>query len=167
MNINFDIEIHPIKWLYYNLPYEKRNACSIIVSSYDIRMNKLDKLNSKIIFSFADISEYKNPLSFNKDHARKIHQYVDSLPSDTEVLFVCCDSGESRSSAITAAILRYLGRDEMKIWQNPHYHPNPLVYKLLCREFGFHLLNDDIEEKIKINQKALYQAISNARKQNP
>lgn len=166
MNINFDIEIHPIKWLYYNLPEEKRKACSIIVSSYDVRLNKLDKLNSKIIFSFADISDYESPLSFREDHARKIHQYVDNLPSDTDVLFVCCDSGESRSSAIAAAMLRYLDRDEMKIWQNPHYHPNPLVYKLLCEELGFHVQDGEIKEKTEINNNAFAKAITDARNHN-
>ncbi len=166
MNINLDIEIHPIKWLYYNLPGEKRKACSIIVSSYEVRLNKLDRLESKILFSFADISDHENPLSFSKDHARKIHQYIDCLSPDTDVLFVCCDSGESRSSAITAAILRYLGRDEMKIWQSPHYHPNPLVYRLLCEELGFYISGGEIKEKTEINNNAFAKAITDARNHN-
>lgn len=163
MNINIDVEIHPIKWLYYNLPAEKRKACSIIVSSYDIRLNKLDKLDSKILFSFSDITDGENSLAFSKEHAKRIHQYVDELPSDAQVLFVCCDSGESRSSAISAAILKYFGRNEMKIWCNPHYHPNPLVYRLLCDELGFHVSDDEIKEKTEINNNALAKAIEDAR----
>ncbi len=166
MNINFDIEIHPLKWLYYNLPEENRNACSIIVSSYDVRLNKLDKLNSKIIFTFADITECDNPLSFGAENAKQIHRYVDDLSTDTDVLFVCCDSGESRSSAIAAAIMKYLGKDEMEIWRDPRYHPNPLVYKILCMELGFPMSDDDINERIRINNNALSDAIARARKQN-
>ena len=46
---------------------------------------------------------------------------------------LCCDSGESRSAAVAAAILRYWGDDEMTIWRNVHYHPNRLVYYLQCK----------------------------------
>lgn len=166
MNKNISIEIHPIKWLYYNLPEEKRKACSIIVSSYDVRLSKLDKIESKIIFSFSDITDHENPLSFNEENAKQIHRYIDNLPDDIEFLFICCDSGESRSSAIAAAIIKHLGRDEMKIWTDPRYHPNPLVYKLLCRELSLPVSDDDISQKVRINNNALSDAISQARKQN-
>lgn len=166
MNKNLTVEICPVKQLYYRLPEEKRKACAIIASSYDVRLSKLEKLESKIIFSFADVTEHKNPLSFNEEHARQIHQYADNLPDVTEVLFVCCDSGESRSSAIAAAITKYFGGDEMKIWRDPRYHPNGLVYKLLCREFGLPASDDEVNEKIRINDNALSEAINRARKRD-
>ena len=55
--------------------------------------------------------------------------------------------------------MRYNGIDEMKIWKNPHYHPNPLVYKLLCYAFEIQVSDKEIAEKVTINNKALSDAI--------
>jgi len=35
--------------------------------------------------------------------ANKIHDFIDSVLNDYEQLYICCDSGESRSAAIAAA----------------------------------------------------------------
>lgn len=128
--LDFKIEIQPLKWLYYNLENDDRNVCAIIASSYDVRADKLTKLKSKLILSYNDIIDSNNASSFNKSIAGEINSYINNLKSDIEVLYVCCDSGESRSSAIAAAITRFYWKDDMEIWSNPHYHPNPLVYKL-------------------------------------
>lgn len=162
--LDFKIEIQPLKWLYYNLENDDRNVCAIIASSYDVRVDKLTKLKSKLILSFNDIIDSNNASSFNKSIAGEIHFYINSLQSDVEVLYVCCDSGESRSSAIAAAITRFYGKDDMEIWSNPHYHPNPLVYKLLCEEFGVVLFDGELEDKINLNNNALTIEIANARK---
>ena len=161
--LNFDIEIHPVKWLYYNLESDGRKAATIIASSYNVRENKLSQLQSRLILSFDDIPQSNQLTSFNKNLAKEIHSFVDNLPSNIDILYVCCDSGESRSSAMAAAIMRYFGENDMQIWKNPHYHPNPLVYKLLCEEFGIFLTDSETEEKVSINKKALSDAIAASR----
>lgn len=163
-DLDFTIEIHPLKWLYYNLENEDRTCCAIIASSYDVRVDKLIRLKSKLILSFNDIVDCSNVSSFNKSIAGEIHSYINNLQPDIEVLYVCCDSGESRSSAIAAAITRFYDEDELKVWLDPHYHPNPLVYKLLCEEFGIVLFDGELEDKINLNNNALTMKISNARR---
>lgn len=162
--MNLDIEIHPVKWLYYNLESEKRKASAIIASSYEVRESKITELKTRLILFFNDITDCKNPTSFNSSVAQKIHNYVDFLPDDTELLFICCDSGESRSSAIAAATLRYFGEDDMKIWKDPHYHPNTLVYTVLCHEYGIAVSEDEVREKADINERALSETIAAARR---
>lgn len=79
-------------------------------------------------------------------------------------LYICCDSGVSRSSAIAAAILRKFKENENLIWKNYNYQPNILVYKTLCDEFN--LVNNAIvlRHKENINKKALKRKIAEARK---
>ena len=163
-DLDFTIEIHPLKWLYYNLENDDRPCCAIIASSYDVRVDKLIRLKSKLILSFNDIVDCSNVSSFNKSIAGEIHSYINNLQPDIEVLHVCCDSGESRSSAIAAAITRFYDEDDLKVWSNPHYHPNPLVYKLLCEEFRIALFDGELEDKINLNNNALTMKISNARR---
>ena len=162
--LDFKIEIQPLKWLYYNLKNDNRNAYAIIASSYDVRADKLTKLKSKLILSFNDIVDCNNSSSFNKSIAGEINSYINNLKSDIEVLYVCCDSGESRSSAIAAAITRFYGKDDMEIWSNPHYYPNLLVYKLLCEELEISLYDRELEDKINLNNNALRMKISKARR---
>ena len=157
------IEIHPLKWLYYNLNKDVKSV-AVIMSSYEVRENKLDGLQAKLILSFNDITDRKNPSAFNEDLARQICDFISDIPEDAEVLYVCCDSGESRSSAVTAAILRYSGADDMKIWKNPAFHPNPLVYELMCQAFGIVLTDGEVQKKVEINNNALSEKIVNARK---
>lgn len=162
--LDFTIEIHPLKWLYYNLENDDRSYCAIIASSYDVRVDKLTKLKSKLILSFNDVVDCSNVTSFNKSIAKEIHTYINNLQSDIDVLYVCCDSGESRSSAIAAAITRFYDEDDLYIWSNPQYHPNPLVYKLLCDEFGIALIDGELDDKISLNNNTLTMKISNARR---
>jgi len=162
--LDYSIEIHPLKWLYYNLDSDQRSAGAIIASSYDVREDKLSELKSKLILSFNDIIDCNNSFSFNPKLASEIYSYVRNLPSDTEVMYVCCDSGESRSSAIAAALMRFRSKDDMVIWSDPHYHPNTLVYKLLCNELGVSVTDKEIREKVLLNEAALKTAIFNARK---
>ncbi len=161
--LNFEIEIRPIKWLYYNLENEQRNAHAVIVSSYNVRKEKISALVSVLILSFDDIVDGDNCRAFNRKFAEEIFSYIKSLPSDTEVLYVCCDSGESRSSAITASLLKIYGKGDMAVWENPRYHPNPLVYRLMCEEAGVILSDGEIAEKVALNENALTKAVLSAR----
>ena len=161
--MGFRIEIHPVKWLYYYLAEDDRTGGAIIASSYTVRENKLTGLKSKLVLSFNDIVDFNDESAFNKAIASEIHSYIKGIQPDIEVLYVCCDSGESRSSAIAAAITRFYGKDDMYIWADPHFHPNPLVYKLLCEELGVAIPDGELEGKIELNNNALAMKIAESR----
>ena len=84
---------------------------------------------------FIDVLDKKRPDAFTEEKARVIRQFVDELPEEI-MLFFCCDSGQSRSTALAAAFKRYLGQDERVIWDDVRYHPNRLVYGLQCKACG-------------------------------
>lgn len=134
----------------------------IATSSYEINQDKLSGFNATLCMCFDDITDAKNPRAFNSKIADKIADFVKNLPKELDSLFVCCDSGESRSTAFAAAISRYNGLDESSIWRNPHYHPNPLVYSLLCNALGVEVSREEIENKLQINRKAFLDAIKNS-----
>ena len=98
--------------------------------------------------------------AFSKNESEQISHFIKELPKNLDTLFICCDSGESRSTAMAAAIARYINSDEIKIWFNPHYHPNPLVYKLLCDSLGVYVSEKEVADKVAVNQKAFSDAIN-------
>ena len=71
----------------------------------------------------------------------------------------CCDSEESRSSAMAATLLKCYGQDEMKIWENPKYHPNTLVYKTLCQAFDIYVSDVELNSLVHVNNQAFRKAI--------
>ncbi len=159
-----NIIIYPIKKLYYELnEINTEKSCAIIVSSYDVKTEKLEKLSLKLVLHFDDITQLNSERAFNNEFSEKIFEFVKTIPQGAENIYVCCDVGQSRSAAIAAAIMRFFGYDEMKIWKNPHYNPNVLVYKILCRQFGFSVTDDEVKEKQKINEQALFDAINKNR----
>lgn len=90
-----------------------------------------------------DTIDKDNEGSFQRQHAEIIKSFLFSLPQETTDLFICCDGGDSRSPAVAAAIMRFIGRDEQKVWMNPYYTPNILVYFVLCRGFGIPITWED------------------------
>lgn len=105
----------------------------IMCSSYKVDTSALSGIRKKLILHFDDILA-NGSNSFNENIAGLIKTFLDT--TDFRELYVCCDSDESRSSAITAAIHKYNGESDLHIWNNPHYHPNLLVYEVLCKCFG-------------------------------
>lgn len=138
------------------------NTKLIVATSYNSNIDNI-KNEDKLILYFDDVTMI-NKNSINKDIARKINEFVSNVKFDKEKLYICCDSGISRSSAIAAAILRKYGQDEDIIWKNYCYQPNMLVYKVLCEEFN--LKNSFVRLKYKesINKKALKRKIKESRK---
>ena len=157
----FEIIICPIKQLYMLAEDGDMSEVAVLAaSSYDINWEKLSVFKQKLCLNFNDVRNDSEHNAFTKDASTQIAKFVRSLPKNMDTLFVCCDSGESRSTAMAAAIMRHTGIDELKIWRNPHYHPNPLVYKLLCDAFGIPVLDEDVAERIAVNNKALSDAIN-------
>ena len=135
MNTAMKIRIYPIKRFYSILEtfYGKDDVAAIICTTDPVSKAKLSGIRY-IHVSFADVTASKRFDAFRPEKAQRIKRFVKNL-KDTKVLYVCCDSGESRSAAVAAAILRYWGKDEMAIWKNIRFHPNPLVYYLQSKAF--------------------------------
>ncbi|MGN1013090.1 MAG: hypothetical protein ACI4ON_04600 [Clostridia bacterium] len=138
------------------------NIKAIIISSYNDDIETISNEN-KLLIEFDDLN-YQSQNSFNKNLAQKIKRFIDKIDFDKNKLYVCCDSGESRSSAVAACILRKYGEKENVIWKDACYHPNIFVYSILCKELG--LKNSKIRLKYKtfINNKALQKKIKSAKK---
>lgn len=98
--------------------------------------------------------------------AKKIHDFINTIDFNKYKLYICCDSGESRSATVACAILRKYKENENMIWKDYNYHPNILVYDILCKEFG--LRNSKLRLKYKkyINKKALRDKINKSRIKN-
>ncbi len=134
----------------------------IIATSYDNDIEEISETN-KIILKFDDITN-QNKNSFNADLAKKIHNFIAEINFEKYQLYICCDSGISRSSAIAAAIFRKYNEDENMIWEDHNFKPNLLVYEMLCNEFGLKNTSIELKRKEKINIKALRKQINKVRK---
>lgn len=67
---------------------------------------------------------------FSRSQAERIVDMVLAHPQ-AERFVVHCDAGISRSSATAAAIMKGLTGDDSKIFKNPRYYPNRLVYRTI------------------------------------
>lgn len=150
----YNINICPVRKLYgIASDADLRDVAAIIISSDEVDTDRLGNLGRYVVLRFADTEEDRDD-AISLDDANVICNFVKALPDDLDTLFVCCDSGESRSSAVAAAISRRLGFDEWEIWEKPQYHPNGLVYKTICKGFGIPLISRDIEIRKEINRNA-------------
>lgn len=104
--------------------------------------------------SFADTANENDPRCFSAEHGKKIKFFVESLPPTVSDLFIFCDAGESRSTAIAAAILLWIGRSDEPVWSNPFYHPNTFVFGRLCEAFGIELTEEQIASKKRQSEDA-------------
>ena len=95
--------------------------------------------------------------SFSKADAAAFADFVKHLEAD--VLYCCCDAGESRSPAVAAAVMRFLGLDDMQVWENPHYHPNMLVFETLANALGADASDEEKDFRFYTNRKAFRDAI--------
>lgn len=156
------INICSIKKLKYILKNESiTNIKAILVSSND----DIEEItnDNKLVLHFDDVVEL-NDKSIKIEDAKAIKQFIESINIKDNSVYVCCDSGESRSAAIAAVLYRLNGFDEDEIWENPIYHPNILVYKTLCDEFRLKNTKFRLWYKQYINNKALKNKIKEARK---
>ena len=141
---------------------DTKNIKAIIASSYDNDIEDVDNSN-KLIMHFDDIDANK-PNSFNRQYAKKIHNFVEDIDFNKYKLYVCCDSGVSRSSAIAAAILRKYKENENIIWHDCNYQPNIYVYKTLCDEFQLKNSSFRLRHKEKVNRNELKKKIKESRR---
>ena len=84
-----------------------------------------------LIINCLDTVEENHIFAFDKEkHARRIMDFV--MDTKNEVIFICCDAGESRSPAIAAALYEHEnGENADFIWNSSEYHPNMYVYRTM------------------------------------
>ena len=95
-------------------------------------MDRLEIKEENVLhLSFLDTEEPFHPYAFSQMHANEIWRFI-NREGACDTLCVSCDSGESRSPAIAAAILLLQNDSDSEIWTSREYHPNRLVYKRCC-----------------------------------
>ena len=156
-----ELHICPIKSLYSelekNLP--DRKTIAILISTEDVKHSNLRFLDACCKISAVDTETENNPFSFNRELGEKVKMFLDK-ENDFGRLYICCDSGESRSTAMAAAVMKYYGKMDREIWTNPHYHPNLLVYKVQMEVFGRKIKKLRLRYLKYVNNRALKKAIN-------
>lgn len=71
------------------------------------------------------------------DHARKIHDFVETLPDAVQLLIIHCHAGVSRSAAVAAAISKVKTGDDSRFFKSKCYVPNMHVYYNVLEAYGF------------------------------
>lgn len=153
------IQIGPIKRLYQILAEGDTGKCGAIISSAsEIEVLRLQGI-SYVFRQYEDL-DYECPgRSFSQSDAAAFADFLKKLETGIDTLYCCCDAGESRSPAVAAAAMRYLGMDDMAVWRNPHYHPNMLVFAMLMDAFGLSISDEEKDLLLYTNQKAFRDAI--------
>lgn len=151
------IQICPIKRLYQILANGNTGKCGAIISSAsEIDIEKVQCI-PYAFRQYEDLDYECQGRSFSKADAAAFADFVKHLAAD--VLYCCCDAGESRSPAVAAAVMRFLGVDDMEVWENPHYHPNMLVFEMLANTLGVAISDQEKDFRFYINRKAFRDAI--------
>lgn len=102
------------------------------------------KLLHREFFDDEEIGE-ENVISAEQaeDIARFIRDRVFAPDSCVNRLIIHCEMGKSRSAAVAAATVRWLGEDDMGFFTSNVYHPNKTVYCRMLDAF------QHIEEEVK------------------
>ena len=151
------VQICPIKRLYQILAEGNTGKCGAIISSAsEIDIEKVQRI--PYVFRRYEDLDYECPgRSFSKTDAGSFADFVKTL--EVEMLYCCCDAGESRSPAVAAAVMRHFGLDDMQVWKNPHYHPNMLVFEMLADALGAAVSDEEKDFRFYTNQKAFRDAV--------
>ena len=154
-----NIQICPIKRLYQIVDSNSSNKCAAIISSAaGIDGAKLRGIC--YVFRQYDDLDYECPgRSFSQADAAAFADFVRELEQGIHTLYCCCDAGESRSPAVAAAVMRYLGMDDMPVWRDPHYHPNMLVFSMLAEALDVTASDEEKDFRLAINRQAFRNAI--------
>ena len=157
MPAGITIRICPIKGLYQILARQEAGGCAAILSSAsEIDTGKLQGI-AQVFRQYEDLDYACPGRSFSRRDAAAFAGFVKNLKAD--VLYCCCDAGESRSPAVAAAVMRYFGLDDMQIWKDPHYHPNMLVFEMLADGLGVAVSDEEKDFRLDTNRKAFRDAI--------
>jgi len=110
-----------------------------LISIMDHQRDCLDRYPAprvmRLCFDDADNRTFWQNL-ITTEQADAICAFVLLHERQIDTLIIHCTAGASRSPAVAAGILGGLRQDESQIWENPAYHPNPLVYRLVREAFA-------------------------------
>ena len=152
------IRICPIKQLYGILAQEEHpHSVAVLSSSFDVREARVPIPH--IVEIFDDVDREIPGRSLSAEAAQRIAHFIKNVGPEIETVYVCCDSGISRSSAIAAAVCRYFGISDSPIWENPKYQPNPLVFHLLGESLGLSISDELLDILIYTNRSAFRNAV--------
>ena len=140
----------------------KINVPVIMSTSYQ-PPNEINTLDSCLVLEYDDVDIPLDGRSITESDCKRAADFIINHDIKKDILYCCCDSGISRSSAIAAAAARYYELDDMLIWGNPHYSPNALVYSMMCDALGRTIEDYELDFRISVNRKALSFAIRSKR----
>ena len=86
--------------------------------------------------------------------AKQIVNFVNRIKDKVNLIVVHCDAGVSRSAGVCAAIMNMLGRDDVKIFENPRFCPNMTCYRAVLSAAGIEMDEKTIQEKADLNLEA-------------
>lgn len=158
------IQIYPIKQLYQILENDPRlpqKTVAILCSSYEVQASRIPIPH--IVEIFDDVDQDIPGRSLSRAAAHRISRFISQIDPEVEIVYVCCDSGMSRSSAISAVVHRYFAISDKDIWESPHYHPNPLVFRMISECLNMPVDDEQVDRLITINRLAFRNAIKRAR----
>ncbi len=134
---------------------------AVIICSDDNALYKQLLPDNTIVVPFADTTIRNQANAITSEQANEIIGFIKNLPICIQDLYICCDAGESRSPAVAAAILRMSGKDDNVIWENPFYHPNWLIFQVICREFGLLMPDWHIKQLVELNKRCYINSVRN------
>lgn len=120
------------------------NEDCIIISINDTDCNTIIFDNEHILdvlkINFDDLEkEPKNKKNkyklFDVHIAEEIKNFTDKFKNKVNHIVVHCTAGISRSASVGAVVSRYLNGTDDYIFDSGEYHPNKLVYKVMCEAF--------------------------------
>ena len=154
-----EIRICPVKQLIALARQEgTEGKAALISTSFDLSRS-LPEGPDCVILHYDDIDRDIPGRSLSDRDADRAADFIRSHTHFRGVFYCCCDSGVSRSSAMAAAASRFLGRDDLPIWREPRFSPNPLVYDAVCRSLGMTLSDEELDFRLETSRRALRDAI--------
>ena len=73
---------------------------------------------------------------FTTSDAEEILSFFYSIKDRIGTILINCDAGISRSSAVTASLLKIYKDDDSEIYNSPKYRPNSLIYRTLLDTYN-------------------------------
>ena len=147
------IEVYPIKQLYSVL----QECPAHTVAAGPVEEERLTVAH--IVEIYEDLDTDVPGRSLSREAADRIATFIREIPVTTQRILCACNAGQCRSTAVAAALHLYYGMDDMPIWENPAYKPNPLVFCLLCQSLDIVMTDEMLDFRLETNYHAFRNAI--------
>lgn len=152
----FHVFISPVKAVIHGLDDQSVNY---ILCTSDDHL-EIGHRENVLALRFMDITDGMQWGAFQNEQAEEVCRFLRRAKAADD-LFLCCDSGESRSAAIAAAVLLSQNQSDLYLWNSTEYHPNHYVFKLQCAALGVNIDDEGIFMRRKLNDDAFHRAILN------